>query len=207
MRVVAAQPLAAELRRVITGDDGEVVFDLRAPEGLVNVRAEEEGVAEAERGLTRAEEAAHRRVGGDVRRRGLARALLSSVGEVELVDLRRRNGREEVCVEGVNLRRAFGAVSGGAVGRHVEGLVLVLRVVEVVREREVIRGRQLQINLAEYGGVANGPLDWKPLLLTARRAEEREQREPLAVEVRVDERLVGDDGRRGDGARRAAHLL
>src|SRR5919107_1004509 len=58
LRVAAVQPLAAELRRVVAGDDRDVVLELRAPEGLVHVGAEEEGVAEAERRLARAEEAA-----------------------------------------------------------------------------------------------------------------------------------------------------
>src|SRR4051794_5511601 len=50
-------------------------------------------------------------------------------------------------------------------------------------------------------------LDGQALLLAARRAEEREQREPLAICVRVDERFVCEDGRRGDGAGRVASLL
>ncbi len=202
LRVAAVHPLAAELGGVVARDDGEVVLELRAPERLVHVGREEEGVAEAE-----GRDEAHRRVGRDVRRRGRARPLLAPVGEVELVDLRRRERREEVDVEGVNLRGALVAVGRVAVGRHVEGLVLVLRVVEVVREREVVVRVQLPVDLAEDGGVADGALDGQTLLLIARRAEEAEEREALAVGVRVDERLVGQDGRRGDGAGGVAHLL
>src|SRR5205085_9763561 len=116
-------------------------------------------------------------------------------GEVRLVDLRRREGGEEVRVEGVYLRRPFGAVGRVAVGRHVEGLVGVLRVVEVVREREPVVLRQVPVHLAEEGGVAYGALDGLPLVLAARRLEEADEREALAVGVRVDERLAGRDGR------------
>src|SRR5205085_7307496 len=57
---------------------------------------------------------------------------------------------------------------------------------------------------AEDGGVADGALDGQPLLLIARGLDEVDEREALAVGVRVDERLVGRDGRRGDGAGRRA---
>jgi hypothetical protein len=80
-------------------------------------------------------------------------------------------------------------------------------VVEVVREREVVVLVQLKVELAEDGGVADGALDGQPLLLRARRAEEAEEREPLAVGVAVNQRLVGRNRRRGDGAGRVAHLL
>src|SRR5205085_3019042 len=56
---------------------------------------------------------------------------------------------------------------------------------------------------AEDGGVADGALDGQPLVLIARRLEEVDERDALAVGVRVDERLVGCDGRRADGAGRA----
>ena len=49
------------------------------------------------------------------------------------------HGAEQVDVQHVDLRRPFGAVGRRAVGRDVERLVVVLRVVEAVRARQVVR--------------------------------------------------------------------
>ena len=61
LRVHAMHPLAADLNGVRARNDGKVVFDLRAPECLVNVRPKEEWVTEAECGRE-----AHGCVGGNV---------------------------------------------------------------------------------------------------------------------------------------------
>ena len=64
-------------------------------------------------------------------------AIFARVGEVELVEAIRAQRGEQVEVHHVDLGGTFGAIRRVAVGRHVERLVLVLRVVEVVRRREV----------------------------------------------------------------------
>src|SRR5262249_6140896 len=127
LRVIAVRPIASHLDRVVAGDDGEVVAYLESLEELVNVRPQEERIAEAER---RGE--SHRRVGGHVRLRGRTRTVFAQVSGVKLVEFRRGERREEVEVEGVNLAGALSAVSRCAVCRHVEGLILLIRAQEVV---------------------------------------------------------------------------
>ena len=125
---------------------------------------------------------------------------------MELVQLVRRHRREQVHVEDVDLRRTLGAVRRVAVGGDVERLVLVLREVEVVRGRQRVLGRHVPIDLAEQRVVVDGVLHRLPFVLPAGRAEEIQQREALTVGAAVDQRFVGADRRRADRARRADRL-
>src|SRR5262249_60726510 len=104
---------------MVAGDDREVVAYLEALEEFVNVRPKEERVAETER---RGE--AHRGVGWHIRLGCRAGTVFAEVSDVKLVQVCRRQRREEVGVEGVNLARAFSAVGRSGVSRHVIGLVL-----------------------------------------------------------------------------------
>src|SRR5262249_54588811 len=105
LRVVAERPIASQLDRMVAGDDREIVAHLEALEEFVNIRRQEKRVAETKR---RGE--AHRRVGRHVRFGGRARAFFTQDGGMKLIQLRRRESREEVNVEGVNLAGAFSAV-------------------------------------------------------------------------------------------------
>ncbi len=68
-----------------------------------------------------------------------ARAALARIGEVRLVEHRRRERREPVQVADVDARRvAFDAVGRRAVGGDVERLVLLARVIEVAGRRDVV---------------------------------------------------------------------
>ena len=92
--VQRVHPLAAHLPRVAAADDREVVLDLRAPDQLVDVRLQEERIAEAEAG--REPDAG---VGLQVRLVRRARPRLARVREVKLVQLVVGERREEVRVQ------------------------------------------------------------------------------------------------------------
>ena len=69
------QPFATKLDIVVTGNDREIIFDVSAPQQLVDRRLQEERIAEAE----------HRRVGRHVRRNSVARSHLACIREVSFV--------------------------------------------------------------------------------------------------------------------------
>src|SRR6266508_814862 len=181
LRVVAVRPIASRLDRMVAGDDREVVAYLEALEEFVNIRPQEERVAETER---RGE--AHRRVGGHVRLGGRARTVFAEVSDVKLVQLGRRKRRENVGVEGVNLAWAFSAVRRRAVSRHVEGLVLLFRAQEAVGEGQRVGLGQRVSELAEERRGVDRFLDRRPFVLLARGLDEVEQRESLAISARAD---------------------
>src|SRR5262245_54577779 len=178
---------------MVAGDDREVVAYLEALEEFVNIRPQEERVAETER---RGE--AHRRVGGHVRLSRRARTVFAEVSDVKLVQPRRRKRREEVSVEGVNLAWAFSAVGRRAVSRHVEGLVLLFRAQEAVGEGQFVGLVQLVIELAQERRGVDRFFDRRPFVLLARGLEKVEQRESLAIGARRDQSLVGQNRRGRD---------
>ena len=104
--VQRVNPLAAKLEGVVAGDDREVVLDVRAPEQFIDVRLQEERIAETETSVAKPIAVSAGTFDGDRR----ARPQLTRVGEVSFVQLGRRDRREEIDVEIVDLRRAFGAV-------------------------------------------------------------------------------------------------
>ena len=125
---------------------------------------------------------------------------------MELVQLVRGEDAEQVHVQHVDLRRPFDAVGRRPVGGHVERLVDVLRVVEVVRRRQAVGAGQVPVQLAEQRVVVDRVIDRLPFVLAAVRAEEVQQGEALTVGAAVDQRFVGADRRRADRARRADRL-
>src|SRR5262245_26225997 len=201
LRVIAVRPIASHLDRVVAGHDREVVAYLEPLEEFVNIRPQEERIAEAER-----RRKAHRRVGGHVRLCGGTRTVFAQDGGVKLIQLRRGEGREEVEVEGVNLAGALSAVGRCAVGRHVEGLILLVRAQEVVGEGQFIGLTQLEIELTEQRRGVDRFLDRQSFVLLARVLEEVEQRDPLAIGAGIDQSLVGLNRRRLDRARRPERL-
>src|SRR5712692_9480599 len=105
-----------------------------SPEQFVNRRIEEERMAKPE-----SRPKTHRRIGRYVGCDRRAWSQLTRVGEVSFVKFRGRDRREQVHVEIVDLRRTFYAVCRGAISRNIEGLVRVLRVIEIVRDCELVR--------------------------------------------------------------------
>ena len=198
LRVLRVQPLAAGLDGVGAVDDGEIVLQLEPIPELVDIRSQEERVAEPER-----RHEPHARVGRNRRGSGGARAVLARVREVELVQPVRGDGAEQVDVQHADLRRSFDPVRGIAVARDVERLIRVLRVIEVVGRREVVRRGEVPIELRERRVVVDLVIDRLALFLAAGRSEKAEECEALAVGAAVDERLVRQERRTAHRARRA----
>ena len=115
-----------------------------------------------------------------------------------LVQLGRRDGAEKIYIEVIYFRRTFDTVGGIPVRRYVKRLVSILRVIEVVRDRQSVRGCEIPINLREECIVKNLMLDREPFFLASRRPDEVDQRETLAIRTAGDQRFVGRDRRRGD---------
>ena len=109
-----------------------------------------------------------------------------------------RNGAENVYIEVIYFRRTFDTVGGIPVRRYVKRLVSILRVIEVVRDRQSVRGCEIPINLREECIVKNLMLDREPFFLASRRPDEVDQRETLAIRTAGDQRFVGRDRWRGD---------
>ena len=192
-------PFAAHLPRVAAAHDRDVVFDLRAPDHLVDVRLQKERIPEAEAGRE-----PHARVGGKIRRVCRARPRLARVREVEFVELVVRKRRKEVRIQDVDAGRiAFRPVRRGAVAGHVERLVLLARVVEVGRRRQPALSADVRVGLQEHRKGLERVIDGHPLVHAKPRLKEVQERNPLAVGFGVDERGILRDRRRGDRARRA----
>ncbi len=64
-----------------------------------------------------------------------------------------------------------------------------------MRDGEPVVRVQVPVHLAEDGRVSDGALNGQTFFLIARRADEINQGEALAIRVAVDERFVGQDGR------------
>ncbi len=178
------EPLAAHFDGVASGDHRQVVLDLRPPEQLVDRRVQEVRIAETKRGV------AHSRVGRNVGGDGVTRPQFPCVCDMELVELARRERREEIQVEDVDFRGTLDAIGGIPVRGHVEGLVLVLGVVEVVGCAQVVRRVEHDIHLSQDGRVVDRVVDGIPLFLIAGGAEEIEQRAALAFGTAVDQRFM-----------------
>jgi len=103
--VVGVDPFAAGLDGVPARDDRKVVFQLKAPDELVDVRRQKKRIAEPER-----RREPHRGVGRHRRWRGGSRTILAGVGEVELVQPAGPHRAEQVEVQHVDFRRPFDAV-------------------------------------------------------------------------------------------------
>ena len=138
---------------------------------------------------------------------GRSRPALARVGEVRFVQHPRREGREPVQVDDVDARRIpLDAVRRRAVGRDVERLVLLPRVVEVPRRRDVVVAFATKSSLLSSATVSTGCSIGRASSCPMRELKNVEQRRALAVGVRVDERFVLLDRRVADRARGVAEL-
>src|SRR5260221_2732156 len=199
--IAAVNPFGAELPGVLTFNDGKIVADVGAIKEFVNGRLQEKWLAEAEVGSK-----AH---GGVWNARGVdreARAGFAGIGEMGFVEHAVREGAEPIGADGFNLRRAFDAVGGGAIGRDVKGLIGVLGPVEVVGAEDLIFGIEVVVDATENGGVADRVIDSKPFIRVLdtrwerRGLEEVEKRDALAFRACANYRIIHTCDRRGHGA-------
>src|SRR5882672_9225126 len=158
---------------------------MSSPEQFVNRRIEEERMAKPE-----SRRKPHRRIGRYVGCDRRARTQLTRVGEVSFVKFRGRNRGEHVYVEIVDLRRTLDAVCRIAISRNIEGLVRVLRVIEIVGDCELVRLVQIEISLAQQRIVPD-QVWYRQSFIRARLGfDEVNQRNPLTLGGAVDQKLV-----------------
>ncbi len=87
------------------------------------------------------------------------------------------------------MRGPFRAVRGRAIGCHVEGLVRVVRVVEVVRRVEQVLRADVPIYAAKERSVVDHVVYWRAFVLIKVCLIEVHQHLPLAVAIGVDLRV------------------
>src|SRR5437667_11964622 len=110
LSVIAVQPLAAGLDRVLAVNDGEVVPCIGAPEDFVYIGLKEKGLTEPESEARWAVYRADIRVwhGSGIGR--VSRPIFASVGKMRLVEFAARNGAEPVRIDCLDFLRPFDAL-------------------------------------------------------------------------------------------------
>src|SRR2546425_504567 len=179
--VERVQPLTTELHCMVTVNDREVVSEVRAPKQLVNRRVQKERVAESE-----CSSETHGRISRHIRGSGVTRPQLARVREVGLVDSVGRERAEKIDVEVVDLRWAFNAIGRVSVGRNVERLISVLRIVEVVRERQFVLRVEVPVDLTQESLVVDLMTDRLSLVLISGRLDEIDEGQSLTIGAAVD---------------------
>src|SRR5579864_3618297 len=190
LAIVAVQPFAAELYRVLSGEDGKIVPQLIPLEGLVDLRFEKERRAKAECGRK-----PHRGIGGHIGSNRRARTVFTREAEMRFIDLPGRDRGKHVGVDGIDLGRSFDTVGRVAVGGHVKSLVGIVGAIEIVRHAELIGVIYVPIVFCQQRGIANRMRDGKAFLLVPGRLKKVEQRQPLTLGVGADQSSIG--GHRG----------
>ena len=80
-----------------------------------------------------------------------------------------------------------------AVGGDIEGLVRVLRIVEVVGDGKLVRAVKIEINLAQKRVIFDRVFYRQSFVLASGGADEVDQRQPLTVGIAVDQRFIRSD--------------
>src|SRR5262249_12753864 len=133
LRVAAVNPLATELKSMLTVNERQAVTNVGAPEDFVNGRLKEEWLTETESCAK-----AHRGVGNGVLVDGVTGTILARVRKMRFVELGRRDGAIPVAVGDLNFGGAFDAVGSGAISRNIESLVGILGPVVAVGTENLI---------------------------------------------------------------------
>jgi len=196
--VLGMQPLATNFHCVFSVDHREVVANLGAPEKFVDVRIQEERLAETERGAE-AHGGVWNRAGID----GVARAIFAGVSKVRFVHLVIGERAEPTGVEYLNLAGAFDAVGSRSVGGNVECLIGILRPIEAVGAKDLVIGIEVVVHAAKDGSVANGMIHGFAIVFIKIGLQEIEQGHTLAVWAGADDRIGGQCSVKngGDGTR------
>ena len=84
---------------------------------------------------------------------------------MRLIQFLARDAGEQIQVDSIDLRRSFGAVGFGSVGGNIEGLVGIIRAIEIVRCAQIVGGINVPIVLAENRAVPNLMLDGQAFVL------------------------------------------
>ncbi len=108
-----------------------------------------------------------------------------------------------VGVDDVNLRRSLDSVRRIAVGRHIEGLVGVFRIVEIVGERKLVFLIYVPVESGQRGRVPNGMLDGLAVVLPHASLQEVQERDSLAFRAAVYYGIIDSHHGIRYGARRS----
>src|SRR5882762_66373 len=148
------QPVAPKLEIMFSANNGEIVAELCAPNRLVDVRFKEERAPDAEGG-PESHGSVCRYFGWSCR----SRPDLALVAEVRFVQLGRGDSGVMISIDDVDFRWSLDSVRRISVRRHVEGLIGVFRIVEIVRHRELVRWINIPVEAAQRCLVADGMFD------------------------------------------------
>src|SRR5258708_990348 len=148
--IAAMNPFAAELPGVLAFNDREIIANVGAIKEFVDRRLQEKRLAEAEVGGE-----AHRGIRNAVCVGRKAGPGLTGVGQVDFVEHTVRESAEPIGADRLDFGRAFDAVGGGPVCRHIEGLIGILGPVEVVGPKGLTSGVQVVVDATENRGVAD----------------------------------------------------
>ena len=97
-----------------------------------------------------------------------------------------RERAEKIYVEVIDLRWAFNAVGRVSIGRNVERLISILRIVEVVRERQFVLRVEVPVNLGQESLVVDLMTDRLSLVLISGRLDEIDEGQSLTIGAAVD---------------------
>ena len=106
------------------------------------------------------------------------------------VHLLTRNAGEQIEIHGVDLGRTFSSIRGGAIRRNVEGLVGIVRAIEVVRSAQIIRGVQVPVILTQNRAVMDLMLNRQAFVLVNAILKEAEQSDALAFSIASDQAII-----------------
>src|SRR5262249_43371377 len=204
LSIHAVHPFAAKLDVVAALDDRKLVAQVGAPEELVDRRFQEEGLAEPE--SRRKTHCSVRNLRWDC----VTRTILARVTQVELVQFRRRDRREQVAVDHVDLRRTLDSVCRCSIGRHIKSLVRVFGIVKVVRNSCRVRRGQVPVEAAERCAIFDGVDDRQAFVLAKTVLVEVDQCQALTIGAGSDCRIVGTNHRsryRTRSADRSAQIV
>src|SRR6266567_211643 len=182
---MAVKILSAELERVLSMDDGEVVLKVHVVKVLACSRPKEEGLAKTKR-----REKADAGIGHCRSVDGGTGARFVAVAHVGFVEISIAERRYEVEIDSIDMRRTLDAVGRCAIRGHVKSLVRVSGVVEVVRDKKLILGVEGIVDPAEKRAVMDYVIDRCALVLFVVGLVEIDQNLALAVAIGVDLRIA-----------------
>ena len=105
---------------------------------------------------------------------------------MRLVHLVCSDGAEEIYVEVIDLRWTLNAIGRVSVSRDVERLVCILRVIEVVRDRQLVRRGQIPIDLRQKSVIIDLMFHRQTLVLSSGRLNKVDEGKPLTVRTAVN---------------------
>src|SRR6266568_5839036 len=166
-------------------DSGKIVAELCAPNRFVNGWLDEEGISKPE---TWAE--TNTSIRWDLGWSSRSRPELTLVAEVCFVQLGRGDRGVLISIDDVDFRWSLDSVRRIPVRRHVERLISVFRIVEIIGHSELIRWINIPVEAAQRSRISNGMLHWLAVVLPYVCLDKIKQSNALAFSTAIDEGFV-----------------